>query len=149
MINKNESSPPQDKRPDWVKKNEVGKNEVEFEGQKIPYTILRKEVEPKLPGFLGFPEGKFLFISEEVPEEFRNPQLVHEIIEFTELKGKKGRCLESMKRELEIVPDDIKKEYIEYRRNFFGRLIEYSKNSDDEDFKKEIQASYDYLQSQN
>jgi len=136
-----------DNRPDWIIANVVGVGEVEYKGQTIPYTILKKELAPKLPGFLGFPKGENLFISEEVPEQFRLPQLVHEIIEFTELVGQKGRCLEALKRELSIVPEKIKQEYIEYRRDFFARLVEYYKESKNEDFKSEIQASYEYLQN--
>lgn len=112
----------------------------------IPYTVLRSGLAPTLPGFLGYLDGQHLFISAEVPERFRNPQLIHEIIEFTELRGVKGRCLEALKRELAMVPADIKQEYLEYRRIFFAKLIGYYAGSDDEDFKAEIRASYEYLQ---
>lgn len=141
-----EREPTQDTRPDWIKTNEVGTGEIEHEGKRILYTILKKELAPTLPGFLGYPNGEHLFISEEVPEKFRVPQLIHEIIEFTELKGKKSRCVEALKRELSVVPEEIKQEYLEYRRNFFAKLIEYNKNSKDEDFKAEIQASHKFLQ---
>lgn len=141
--------PENDTRPDWIKNYEVGAGEFEYGGKKIPYTILKKELAPTLPGFLGYPNGEHLFISEEVPEKFRNPQLTHEVIEFAELKGKKGRCVEALRRELLVVPEEIRQEYLEYRRNFFARLIEYYKESKDEDFKEEIQASYEFLQSLN
>lgn len=135
-----------DTRPNWIKNNEVGVGEIEYGGRKIPYTILKKESVPTLPGFLGYPKAEYLFISEEVPEEFRVPQLIHEIIEFTELTGQKGRCVEALKRELSVIPEEIKQKYIEYRRDFFKRLIEYYKNFEDENFKAEIQASYEFLQ---
>lgn len=134
-----------DARPEWIKTNEVGTGEIEYEDKKIPFTILKKELAPTLPGFLGYAKGEHLFISEEVPEKFRSPQLIHEIVEFTELKGQKGRCVEALKRELSVVPEEIRQEYLEYRRNFFARLIEYYKDSKDEDFKAEIQASYKFL----
>lgn len=133
-------------RPDWIKTNEVGSGEIEYGGKKFPYTVLRKELVPTLPGFLGYLNVEHLFISEEVPEEFRVPELIHEIIEFTELKDQKGRCVEALKRELLIVPEGMRQRYLEYRRDFFARLIEYYKNSDDEDFRAEIQASYEFLQ---
>jgi len=142
-----ERTPTPNTKPEWIKNNEVGSGEIELEGKKIPYTILKKELAPELPGFLGFFEGEHLFISEEVPEKFREPQLIHEIIEFTELKGKKGRCVESLKRELSIVPEEIKKEYLEYRRDFFAKLVEYYEDSEDEEFKSEIKASYEFLQN--
>jgi hypothetical protein len=141
----NKEIPQNDTRPDWMKNNEVGASEVEHEGRKILYTIVDKSLEPKLPGFMGYLDGEHLFISEEVPDEFRIPQLVHEIIEFTELKDQKGRCLEALKRELKIVPDNIKPAYLKYRTIFFEKLIEYYKNSKKEDFKTEIRASYDFL----
>lgn len=136
-----------DTRPNWIKNNEVGTGQVEYDSEKIPYTILKKDLEPRLPGFLGYLNGENLFISEEVPEAFRLPQLIHEIIEFTELKGQKGRCVEALKRELETVPEGIKKDYIRYRTDFFARLVEFYKSSNDEDFKTEIKASHEFLRT--
>jgi len=133
-----------DTRPDWMRENEVRVGQVEYDGRQVTYTVLKKGLEPRLLGFLGQSEGNF-FISEEVPEAYVEPQLIHEIIEFTELVGEKGRCLESLKRELETVPDEIKVDYIKYRLDFFARLIEFYKESEDEDFKTEIQASHDHL----
>lgn len=132
-------------KPEFIEKNEVGIGEIEYCGKRFPYSILRKEVEPKLSGFLGFFGGKFLFISEEVPEQFRAPQLIHEIIEFTEFQGKRGRCLEALMREFNFVPPEDFKEYIKYRLKFFKSLVDFYENSDDEEFKKEIQASYEYI----
>lgn len=139
-----------DPRPDWIKNNEVGKGRIEYEGRDYFYTILDSKVQPKLPGFLGYPDGENLFISEGVPEEFRDPQLIHEIIEYTELKGKEGRCLEALRRELEIAREKFEEEkyleYLEYRRNFFAKLVDYYKESSDEGFKTEIRRSYEYLE---
>lgn len=134
-------------RPYYIIKNEINMEEIEYKDKKIPYTILKKEFAPQLPGFLWYPDGEYLFISEEVPEKFRKPQLIHEIVEFTELKGQKGRCLKALKTELLEVEEAIKKEYIEYRTDFFARLIELYKNSEDENFKTEIQTSYKFLQN--
>ncbi|KKR91908.1 hypothetical protein A3D45_03035 [Candidatus Falkowbacteria bacterium RIFCSPHIGHO2_02_FULL_42_9] len=141
-----EKEPTLDTRPDWIRTNEVATNEIEHGGKKFPYTVLKRELAPTLPGFLGYPNGEHLFISEDVPEKFRAPQLIHEIVEFTELKGVKGRCVEALKRELAVMSEEIRQEYLEYRRNFFAKLIEYYKESKDEDFKVEIQASYEFLQ---
>ncbi len=135
-----------DTRPDWIKTNEVGSGEITYGDQTVPYTILKKELQPKLPGFLGYPKGEHLFISEEVPEEYRTPQLVHEIVEFTTLKGKRGRCVEALLHELAVVPEEIRQAYLEYRTRFFERLVAYSKDSENEEFKAEIKASYEYLQ---
>ncbi|MES2023375.1 MAG: hypothetical protein V4439_01705 [Patescibacteria group bacterium] len=147
----------EDNRPDYIKNNEVSTGEIEYGGKKYFFTVLKKEVGPKtLPGFLG-KDGEHFFISEEAPEKFRVLQLTHEIIEFTELEGKKGRCLEALKRELLLVPDEIRKEYIEYRRNLFNNLIQYYKKlledkkleqkikESYEDIEKEMKGSYEYL----
>lgn len=139
--------PNSDPRPDWIKNNEVGSGFIEYQGERIPYTILKKEAEPRLPGFLGFPNGQNLFISEEVPEQFGYSQLIHEFIEFTELSGKEGRCLEALKRELKLVPEEIKREYLKYRRDFFANLVNYYKNSSDENFKKILKKRYRQVMS--
>ena len=138
-----------DNRPDYLKNNEVGLGTVEFEGSLYTYTIVNKNLEPRLPGFLGFPGGEHLFISEEVPVDYRDPQLIHEIIEFTQLQGVEGRCLKALKIELGLIPEEIKDEYVSYRTNFFRTLVDYYRESEDEDFKSEIQGSLEFLLSHN
>ena len=133
--------------PGWIINNKVGSGFVEYKGNKTPYSILRKELEPRLPGFLGYPDGLYLFISEEVPEKFRYPQLIHEIIEFTELKEEKGRCLAALKEELKLISSEDTEEYLSYRKKFFENLVKYYENSDNEEFKSEIQASLEFLRN--
>lgn len=47
----------------------------------------------------------------------------------------------------------MREEYIAYRRGFFKRLVEYHKNTkskenfDADEFREEIQQSYEYLES--
>jgi len=135
----------QDLRPEWMKQNEVDKGEIILAGETYKYTILKKELEPALAGFIGQFEGHF-FISEEVPNEYRELQLIHEIIEFTELTDQPGRCLQALKRELELIPDNIKSEYLKYRKDFFKRLIAYhTERETNQEFIKEISASYRLL----
>ena len=134
-----------DKRPEWIVVNEVGKGFINHSRRITFYSVLKKEVEPNLPGFLGYADGEHLIISEEVPKEYRRPQLIHEI-ECARRKGQKGRCVEALKRELENVPFGIRPEYIKYRTNFFANLVAFYQDSEDEDFKAEIQASYEFLQ---
>jgi len=141
-----------DNRPNFIKENEVGIWVIIYNNIPIPYTIMKKEAVPSLKWFLWYPEWKYLFISEEVPEKFREPQLMHEIVEFTELKWKKWRCLQSLKYELSFIAEDMWQEYIEYRRDFFKRLVEFHKNTktdkfDADEFRWEIQQSYEYLKS--
>jgi len=130
---------PNDK-PEFIANNTVQTEELKYKGKTIPYSVLKKEVALDLPGFLGYANGH-LFISEEVPENFRNPQLIHEYIEFVELKDEKDRCLQASKRELEYVPDELKESYLEYREDFFARLVVYYKDYDDDAFRNRIEAS--------
>jgi len=136
-----------DTRPVRIKENEVGVGKLIFGTQKVLYTVLKKELALELPWFLGYPEGEHLFISEEVPEVFVRPQLIHEVVEFTQLKGEPWRCLLALQIELANVPDEFKKEYIPYRKNFFANLIKYYETSWDEEFKDEIKASYEFLET--
>lgn len=132
--------------PPWVNANEISREEIEYKGEKFPYSIFKKEAKLELPGFLGHVEGhRHFFISEEVPENFKKYQLIHEVIEYTELNGKIGRCVEALNQEIALVPEDIKQEYLKYRRDFFARLVEYYKNYEDEEFKAEIQKSFEFL----
>jgi hypothetical protein len=135
--------------PRWIIDNRISTGFIEYKGNKISYSILKKELEPKLPGFLGYFEGKFLFISEEVPEKFRHLQLIHEVIEFTELKGEKGRCLAALKEELKLISSEDMKEYVSYRKKFFKNLVEYYEHGDNKEFKREIQASFEFLRNFN
>jgi hypothetical protein len=38
-----EKEPSTDTRPDWIKTNEVATGEIEYNGNKFPYTILKKD----------------------------------------------------------------------------------------------------------
>lgn len=41
-----------DDRPSFIKNNTVGIGEIEYNGRKILYSILQKDLVPSLPGFL-------------------------------------------------------------------------------------------------
>lgn len=115
--------------PKFIASKMVGEEKVVFRGTEYPYAILVREVNPYLPGFLGcFPDGdkQYFFISEEVPQEFREFQLVHEILEFTELgRDVPGSCLKALMHELALVPEYMLKNYLPYRRDFFRNLVRY------------------------
>jgi len=130
---------------EMVGRYQIGRGVFVYKKKRYAYLILSKDFEPNLPGFLGYPEQKELIISEEVPKAFRKFMLIHEIIEFTDLAGKQGRCLEALKIELKLVPKKIWRDYLRYRKNFFRVLIEYSQKHPDEEFKHEIKKSYEYL----
>ena len=133
--------------PAWLKKYKVGSERISHGGKRISYSIISKDFEPRLPGFVGFPEGH-LFISEDVPKDYRKSMLIHEWLEFTEFAGQKGRCVKSLKRELDFAPKGAERMvYLKYRKLFFERLIEFYRDSNEasDEFKTEIQGSYELL----
>ncbi len=133
--------------PTWLKKYKVGSGSFFYNGERISYSIISKDFEPRFPGFVGFPEGH-LFISEEVPKDYRKPILIHEFVEFTEFAGQVDRCRRAVVRELFHAPKGEEySRYLEYRKTFFERLIEFYRDSNDvsDEFKMEIQGSYELL----
>ena len=133
--------------PAWLKKYKVGSGRISYRGERFSYSILSKEFELRLPGFVGFPQGH-LFISEEVPEDYRKPILIHEFVEFTEFAGQVDLCRRAVVRELFHAPKGEEySRYLEYRKTFFERLIEFYRDSNDvsDEFKMEIQGSYELL----
>ncbi len=133
--------------PAWLNKYEVGSGSFFYNGERISYSIISKDFEPRLPGFVGFPEGH-LFISEEVPKDYWKSMLIHEWLEFTQFAGQKGRCVKALKRELDFAPKgDGRMAYLKYRELFFEGLIEFYRDSNEvsDEFKSEIQGSYELL----
>ena len=136
--------------PTWLRKFVVGVNIVTFTRPNFPYVpflIISRKMEPALRGFVSYDKG-LPFISEDVPVAFWPYFILHELIEFEELNGVGGRCLEALKRELAFVPKEILQRYIAYRRKFFAGLVTYyalSKHGANAEFKAEIAASLKYL----
>lgn len=151
-------------RPAWLKANETKREKAqattEIDGKPYPYTICRREMQATIRFFVGFADKQHLFISDEVPESDRPFYLAHEVREFTDpkLKGKEGRCLEVLKRELGEVPGDLRPEYIQRRTEMYQNLfIYFSGLADQEDepdrekiklyseMRDEVKKSLDYL----
>jgi len=133
--------------PEWAVPFILSRGTITVDGKKHEYHVLSRHLEPELLGFLGFPGGIFLFVSEDVPSAFVPFVLGHEVREFTELSGQVGRCLAALRRELEEVPNDLRDRYIIWRRNFFERLVTYyrQRGETDTEFFKEICASLAHL----
>src|SRR3989338_1592311 len=131
--------------PDWLRKHVVGVNIISIQRPSFPYIpflIVSKKLS-ELTGFVSYNNG-LAFISEEVPKDFREFFILHEFIEFEELKGVQGACLESLKRELHLVPPDKQKNYINYRKVFFQLLVGYYKEragTVTPQFRSEIESS--------
>ncbi len=136
--------------PEWAKEVKVGQGELVVEGKTYTYHVLAAGLEPNLPGFIGFPRGEFLFVSEEVPAEFLPHVLGHEVREFTLYVNLPGRCRICLELELEGVPADMKQRYLAYRLEFFRRLVQryYAgiAGASLDELKREIGASLAYLE---
>jgi len=96
----------------------------------IQYYVLPSKLCEELPNFVFRMTGdsdKGLFgISEDVHEKVRKYAVGHEVIEFMEIGiNAKDRCVQALEKELELVPLDARKNYIQMRKNFFANLIPY------------------------
>ena len=133
--------------PDWAVPFKVGEFTIGVDGNVYAVHVLSNELEPNRPHFLGFSDGKFLFISEDVPEEFRIHVLSHEVREFAK-KGEKGACKRALLNELEHLAPEMRKRYLAYRTRFFERLVAfYHEQSGDkiDHLKAEIAESLAHL----
>jgi hypothetical protein len=125
----------------------MGWGEVEYNGNTHTYAILSRELEPSLPGFMGYNDKAFLFISEDVPAHWRAYVLRHELREFTVLEDEPDRCVASLRVELKEVPVEERDSYIAWRREFFQELIAFytERGTPDRTFMASIRASQELL----
>ena len=114
-------------------------------GRIFSYFVLPQSLEPRLPHFVfratGDEKDGYVFgIADSVPEEFRPYAVLHELVEFTEIGiDTEGRCRGALDIELSLVPDRIKRDYINMKREFFSDLINYCQDKPgytDEDIKE-------------
>lgn len=136
--------------PKWAIPFVVSSGTVMVDGEEHEYHVLLRHFEPKLPGFLGFTKGTFLFVSEDVPSAFVPFVLGHEVREFTTLANQAGRCLTALQRELAELPNgSLRHRYIVWRRDFFERLRVYLilREETATELFKEVSSSLTYLRS--
>jgi len=124
--------------------HKASEEELVVDDETFIYWIIRSELEPGLPCFVGVFENQ-LFISEDVLEEDREHYIWHEVMCNIKRKGQKGRCLQILEEELSRVPEFMREGYIQRRLKFFEDLVRYSQNSEDEEFKAEIMGSLMFL----
>jgi len=135
------------KPPAWARPFVLSEHEFDVDGQIYKFWVLKKELAIELRNFVGFPEG-FLFISEEVPTEFRKFMLRHEVREVVNRAGQEGRCLATLRQELDEVPLDICVDYIRFRRELFRSLVMYyACQGGNEELKRELAGSLAYLET--
>lgn len=131
--------------PDWAKPFIVEEGVLEVDGAQYGYHVLSPDLDD-LKYFIGFSKNAFLFISAEVPEAFRDHILRHEVREFVQRAGQKGRCVQTLRQELEEVPRAILVGYVEFRHQQFRGLVAYYAGQEGhEELKEELAGSLAYL----
>lgn len=127
-----------------MKENKFRKHHVNLPGIEFNYYELPQSLNPSLPSFVyrctGNPEDGYVFgIADSVAEPFRPYAVAHEFIEFMELQNlETGRCRQALETELSLVPEEIKSQYVNMRRAFFGDLITYCKSKLEDYTEKDI-----------
>ena len=115
----------------YFKEQEFAEIQVTLGEHSFSYFVLPQSLEPNLPDFVyrctgQDPDDYVLGISDSIEERFRQYAVAHEFIEFTQIGiNTKDRCVKALEKELELVPEDIKPDYIQMRLNFFRNLIQY------------------------
>lgn len=135
--------------PRWAVHFVLDSAVVDVDGIAYSYCVVSNTLF-HVKNFLGFPEAKFLFISEDVPEEFREYMLRHEVREFTQRAGQEDRCLATLKQELQEIPAEIRQRYIEMRLKLFQDLVAHYATEQDEalaDIKRQLSASLAHLET--
>jgi hypothetical protein len=133
---------------DLIDKSKVEEGIFSEGGADYKYFVLSPEFEPNLANFVGLVfDQTTLIISVATPAEYRPFIFAHEVICNIQLAGLRGRCRQALEAELSRVPAEIKAGYVAFRLRFYEGLAEYYANSEDEEFKSEIQASLQHLQS--
>lgn len=119
-------------------RSEGFKEENGFFGDlEFSYFVIPQELNPNLPDFVmrmtgkNKEDGAIYGIANSVREDFRPYAVAHEAIEFEEIGlDKKGRCAEAVRKELDLVPDKMKGDYIKMRTEFFRNLVLFSSATD-------------------
>ena len=96
---------------------------IEFQGNQRNYAVVDRDIGATAPKYFMSYNGGNPFISDEVPKEYREPMVFHELTEFELLKCTESKCLKSLKAELERVPEDMMQSYIIFRTEVFESLI--------------------------
>jgi len=117
---------------------------VEFDGPR-EYDVVDRSLSPSPKFFISYNLGR-PFISDEVPKEYRGFMVFHELTEFEKLRDSNDKCLNSLKSELEKVPEDKRKDYVTFRYGTFQNLIAFlEKYEPNSSFIPEARKSLDFL----
>ena len=112
--------------PKWARRHKTAEKTLFYKGTLYTVHLLSPDLEPRLPYFVGFPDVKFLFASDNIPDEFMIHVVAQEVREFVEFSNELGRCWKSVKIELDSIQDeDFKNRYIAFLVPFFQHMVTY------------------------
>jgi len=130
----------------------TGQVEVREVGRVVDYRVIDAAL-PRAPRwFTGYGEGH-PFVSAEVPEDFRNAWVAHEVLCFEAYRDaqgnqKPGHCANALAAEMAYVPDARIEEYHRLRRDFFRGMARFAElGGYDPAFISEIRGSRDILET--
>ena len=110
------------------------------------YYVLNKDVPNAPRWFIGYNKGK-PFISNEIPEDYRVPMIMHEIVEFEQYGKLSGRCSGATRDELKLVANEKKDDYIRFRIDVFKELDRFMRETkEDPIIRREIRQSISFLE---
>ena len=106
---------------------------IEFNGEQREYLVVDRDIGvPASRYFVKYVLGMTI-ISDEVPEKFREPMVLHELLEFETFNFNKYRCFDALIQELQTVPDGERDAYIEFRRGVFEHLVRFCEDPVEEE----------------
>ncbi|MDE2311649.1 MAG: hypothetical protein KGJ93_00965 [Patescibacteria group bacterium] len=97
---------------------------VDLKGQEFPFLVVRQELEPRLPGFVGLVDG-IVFVADSTPEQYRLP-VIWSQVKWEVVRGRRDIVLTLME-ELGRVPAELCKRYTCYRYDYFRALAAFLK----------------------
>ena len=126
----------------------IERNLVTINGDECWCDIIRPEMEPTIPNFVGLIDldKKEFFISENVPRKFRRPMIAHELHCLSHMRqGHAGHCISAVEVELGYVMPSDRTEYLTLRRKLFDDLIVFHEARGNSKLVAELAASRDFL----
>ena len=109
----------------------------------FPYFVLPQSMNQNLQDFalamVTEDKSHYLFgVSDSLPEAYRPYWAFHEFVEYVGEPESPERCVRALERELSIVPNEIKPEYLLRRLTFFQNLVRYASGKPDEYAPKQV-----------
>lgn len=137
------------KYPDWTNDKIVKEILFYYEDAGHLLLVMNRDLSPYFEGFVGFPPGEeFLIISEDVPEHYRAPMLIHEITK-QKLPDEEGRSICALQKETNYVIVEDFMNYRLYRLDFFERLVAWALTmAGEQGLAVEAQSCVEYLREQ-